>query len=551
MKTLFTALLCGGTFLLSAQVSSFWRVTFRDKPQTSHSLTRPTEFLSERSLARRQKQGIATDTTDLPVSNAYLQAIAPYTDSLLCVLKWSNSAIILPKAGINPDSLLSLPMVISAMPVTTLPVKSNNRPANKFAEEQFVPMNYAEDGGKYGASYRQINQLNLDLLHARGFEGEGMMVAVMDNGFFGVDQYTAFDSLRLSGRITATRDFVAKRKEVFDIGGHGTSVLSCLAAILPGQLRGSAPYAEYLLLASEDDNAETVMEEYYWAAAAEFADSMGADVLSTSLGYTSFDNGEGDHAYSDMDGNSTVISRASNMAAGKGMLVLNSAGNSGRNSWKYISAPADAREIIAVGAVDATEQIADFSSYGPSYSAQVKPDACAMGRACTLISRDGFLSNGSGTSFACPILAGGAACLWQALPGHSAIQIRDLLRRSGSRFENPNDRFGYGIPDLYAAWLSETRLPGFPFAKNIEPLLYPNPSGGSCSMMIYAPIEGTYSIELISVNGQRGGKMEVFLRESSSEWIALDPLTDKLPKGEYLLKVSPNARLSHLKLILN
>ncbi len=516
-----------------------------------HSLFSPQEFLSQKSIARRQKQGIAIDTTDLPVSADYLQAIEPWTDSLVYVLKWSNSAVILPKAAATPEDLLALPMVKSVMPVTTLPIKSNHRPANKFEEELFVPMSYVEGGGKYGGSYRQINQLNLDLLHARGYEGDGMTIAVMDNGFFRLDRYEAFDSLRLSGRIIATRDFVSKRNEVYDVGGHGTSVLSCMAAILPGQLRGSAPYASYLLLVSEDDNAETVMEEYYWAAAAEFADSMGADILSTSLGYTTFDSQEGNHRYADMDGNSTVISRASNMAALKGMLVLNSAGNSGRNSWKYISAPADAREIIAVGAVDVNKQIADFSSFGPSYSGQVKPDACAMGRACTLISREGILSNGSGTSFACPILAGGAACLWQALPQRSAIEIRDLIRRSGSRWENPDNRFGFGIPDLYAAWLSETRLQGFPFAKNIEPLLYPNPSGGSCSMLIYAPAEGTYTIEMFSVNGQQCGKMEVFLRESSSEWISLDQLSMNLPKGEYLLKVFPNARLSHLKLILN
>ena len=458
--------------------NKYW-VKFTDKNNSPYSIDQPEEFLSARALARRSNQGIEIDSLDIPVNPDYVQAVKDIGVQVIYSTKWLNSVVIYTTNSSLLDDIEALPFVKGV----TKAAGGDYGVSDKefFENEHFPEHNTGISSGKqstsynYGAAYDQINLINGIPLHEQGYDGEGMMIGVLDAGFLNVDINSAFDSLWMNNRILGTRDFVSPGGNVFQAHYHGAMVLSTMGANLPGQMVGTAPKAQYWLIRTEDADSEYLIEELNWVAGAEFADSVGVDVINTSLGYSEFDDPSQNHSYADMDGNTTPISIGADIAASKGILCVNSAGNSGTSAWYYITAPADADSICTVGAVDNNGLIASFSSHGPTSDGQIKPDVCATGSGTTIIDPwDGSVSFGSGTSFSSPVTAGMAACLWQSHPGAKNMDILQAMRESANKYDNPDDAYGYGIPDFEMAMGFLTKIPETAFA-GTDFIVYPNP----------------------------------------------------------------------------
>ena len=433
--------------------SRYW-VRFTDKVNTPYSLSQPEAFLSQRALDRRQKQGIVVDSLDLPVDPAYIDALLQWGDfQLVNQSRWMNAVTIRTTDTLALDSLVLAPFVVQVRRTDT-PARDPKRLPDKFPELEKTEIGVHYQG-IYGAAFRQVSMMNLHLLHEQaGARGEGMLIGVLDSGFDGVDSADLFTPLRQRDGIRLVRDVAIPGGDVYQEHWHGRSVLSVMAADDPGRLVGTAPRADYALLRTEFEASEYIWEEDNWIVGAELADSLGCDVLNTSLGYTTFEDSLTDHSYADMDGQTTRISIAAGIAVEKGMVVVNSAGNSGNGSWFHIGAPADAFGILAVGAVRADRNTASFSSRGPSADGRVKPDVAAVGVGCAALSPwDDRVIGLNGTSFSSPLVAGAAACLWQLHPGRSNVEIMDAIRRSASQWDAPDAEQGYGIPDLWRAHL--------------------------------------------------------------------------------------------------
>ena len=486
---LLALLACSSGLWAQIAPDTYW-VEFTDKASTPYSLAQADQFLSARALARRTAQGITLDDLDLPVDPAYINAVLATGEvQLLNQSKWFNGITIRSTDPATVAIIEGLPMVgaVRAVRSGMAPRGPNTR------LDATIPLMSPRDGEPetYGPSYTQVAMLNGQVLHAQGAQGQGMLIGVLDSGFLGVDSALAFGDLRDRGGIVLTRDLVANDGDVYDDHWHGRCVFSCMAAHLEGQLLGTAPAADYVLLRTEDVDSEFPVEEDHWIAGAELADSLGCDVLNTSLGYTTFDDSTMDHSHEQLDGLSTRMSIAMNIASRKGMVPVVSAGNNGQSEWRRISIPADARDVLAVGAVGDVENHAPFSSFGPSHDGRVKPDVCAMGWG-TIVLREytDSVVAGNGTSFASPVLAGLVACLWQLHPERTSFQIMDAVRRSASFFSEPNDSLGYGVPDFAAAhaWLQLTASVDVPVAP--EAGIYPVPFLDELNLVLPAS-EGT------------------------------------------------------------
>ncbi len=425
-----------------------YRVTLRDKAGTPFSLDRPTEFLSEKALARRRRQGIEVDSTDLPVTPAYIEAITSKGVDVVSRSRWNNTVLVRTHRHDRVNMLSTLACVAKIEKVWTSPDSitpqsgrlRNHRELNRWDD-------LSQDN--YGVADEQIRMLNGIRLHDRGFTGKGMMIAVLDGGFMNVDKIPCFENVDIAG----TADFVVpKSKSVFEEMEHGTKVLSVMALNQPETFIGTAPDATFWLLRCEDSMSESRAEEDYWAAAAEFADSVGVDVISSSLGFHAFDDSGDNYKYSQLDGHTALVSRTASMIAGKGMVLVNSAGNDGMGAWKKINIPADADDILAVGAVSPNGRNAAFSSVGPSADGRVKPDVMAPGSPASVVTGRGTIIKDVGTSFSTPVVSGLVACLWQALPGKTAREIIELVRRSGNNYLTPDNIYGYGVSDFWKAY---------------------------------------------------------------------------------------------------
>ncbi|MDR0969068.1 MAG: S8 family serine peptidase [Lentimicrobiaceae bacterium] len=453
-----TFLLCFTfSFALQAQIApdKYW-IQFTDKDNSPYSIDNPSAFLSERALERRERQEIAIEENDIPVNPNYLQAVADAGATLLNPSKWLNGVTIKTTSQDVLEAIMALPFVENTLKLTDDPIKQQIKEKTFFTNETYditfvQPKSVAATNVlDYGSGYTQINQLNGISIHDDGYQGQGMLIVVLDGGFLEVNTHSAFETMRNENRILGTKSFINPGGSVYTDSYHGTSVLSTMGSFVPGTLIGTAPQASYYLLQSEDVNSENLIEEFNWVSATEYADSLGVDVINSSLGYITFDDPIHDHSYSDMDGQTTFITIGADIAASKGILVVNSNGNEGDiyNSYRYMGAPADGFNVLSIGAVKSNGTIASFSSLGPSYDGRVKPDVVAMGESSAVATSYGMFSYGSGTSFASPILAGMAACLWQANPHLTSAQLRDAIRMSANRYENPNDRYGYGLPDF-------------------------------------------------------------------------------------------------------
>ncbi len=478
-----------------------YRVHFTDKADTPYNINDPLAFLSQRALDRRLAQGILVDESDLPVDPQYIQAVLDKGTSYLTHSKWFNSVSVnIPDSAIL-DSVMQLPFVVQAQAVG----KTDGRqgPSDKFDLEisgKSIVGGVPESD--YGLAFNQIDMLGGLSLHEAGHMGQGKVIAVLDAGFPNVDVLSVFDSLNAHGRIVGKWDFVSQNDSVFDDSSHGMMVLSTMAAYEPGVMIGTAPMAGYLLLRTEDAATEFPIEEDYWVAGAEFADSAGADIINSSLGYTTFQNSMFDHSYADMDGNTTAAAIGADVAASKGILVVNSAGNSGASPWLYIGTPADGDSVLAIGAVDSLGVIAAFSSNGPSSDGDIKPNVCAQGALAAIVNTSGNVVTGNGTSFSGPIVAGMAACLWQAVPDSGNMAIFRIIEESAHLYDTPDHLYGHGIPNFALANLI---LSGFrPSDINSDQLfpVFPNPFNDAVEGTFYSADKQDLQIRLVNSLGQ-------------------------------------------------
>ena len=415
----------------------------------------------------------------------------------------------------------------------------------------------------YGVSEVQNKMIQVSYLHKLGYTGKGMRIGILDSGFKDLDSTEAFGSLWDNGQILDYWNFHENDDSVFDKGSHGTWVLSTIAADLPGQMIGTAPDASFYLYRTEVGEFERLVEEEYWVLAAERADSLGVDVINTSLGYYTFDSADAafDHSYEQMDGNTTLITRAADVAASRGILVVVSAGNQGDNTWKYIGAPADGDSVLAIGAVDSETVRSNFSSFGPSFDGDVKPNVAAQGSATWLLSTSGNTAQGYGTSFSSPLIAGAAACLWQAFPEKGNMEIFQAIQRSGHQSLLPDDRLGFGIPNFGAAY---KLLAGPPHVDDNEWVgAFPSPFSDEVTIWIEHPsisasddflpqlpsnLDADIVVRLEDVNGKKVFERLVKIDSGEFHSWTLNDISD-LPSGVYILSAEGNDVSSSVKIV--
>lgn len=524
---------------------TYW-VQFSDKDNTPYSLSQPEQFLSQRAMDRRAAYGIAYDELDLPVDPAFIAAVLATGDvQLLNRSKWFNAITIRTTDHAAMLMIQDLPFVHAIRSRSSAVVPAH--PSSKFAQLATVQ---DRDGEEYGPSFLQIEMLNGQELHALGAKGQGMLIGVLDSGFDGVDSALAFQPMRDRGGLVLTRDLVAHDGDVFQDHWHGRSVLSTMAAVLDGQLLGTAPEADYVLLRTEDAGTEFPVEEDNWISGAELADSLGCDVLNTSLGYTTFDDSTMDHTYADLDGQTLRISIAANIASRKGMIPVCSAGNNGSSDWHYISAPADAIGVLTVGAVGDVENYAPFSSHGPSADGRVKPDVCAMGWGAMILRSDvDSVVAANGTSFSSPILAGLVACLWQLHPGHTNEEIMDAVRRSASFFNAPSDSLGYGVPDFGAAHsLLEMSTGVADVSSKADLHIFPVPFRDELFVQLPVGVNGQVGVAFFDATGRLVGHENLSANAAGIVRLGTDRL-GSLSLGAYVVQVRQQDRVWQQRLI--
>ncbi len=544
-KTYALLLLCCMPLFVFAQAPQKYWIQFANKGNSSFTLSNPSAYLSTRALARRSTLGIAIDSLDLPVTPQYVSTVMAVPNvTVHARSKWLNGVVVITNDTNALNQIQALPFVVNTLQVG---LRRPGGGETKF-DETFSPVsenlrtgNVTSSTLNYGSSFNQINMIGGVCLHNAGFTGQGIQIAVLDAGFYQVDQMDVFDSLWAHNRILGTWDFVAGNASVYEDGTHGMHVLSCMGGNLPGQLVGTAPDASYWLLRSEEAATEYLVEEYYWSAAAEYADSVGADVINSSLGYTVFDDPAQNHTYiTDMNGNTCPSSRAADYAASRGIVVCVSAGNSGSSAWFYISAPADADSILAVGAVDPSGAYASFSSRGPSADNDVKPNVAAQGQATVVAAVGGGVQTGNGTSFASPVLCGLMACLRQAHPTMPTMQLVNTIQQTGDQYALPDTYLGNGKPDFCAANLT---LNGNPDQlKDVDTLfdLSPNPFSDELNFSFWSVEDQNLYIRLYDLQGRLIMSQTVFATGNAVSYFSITELAG-LAKGMYVIHIEGNS----------
>jgi len=503
-------------------------VYFKDKPDEASFLASPLAMLTQKALDRRSKQNIALDNKDIPIASAYINTVISAVGiKVKAKSKWLN-ALHITGSEIDINALLALSFVdhveFAANGLNT---------GTKLSYEKFdVKTNF-----NYGGSSNQIEMLNGNYLHQQDFTGDGMTIAVMDAGFPGVDVFSAFQRMRNNNQIVDGYDFVSRSTDFYTGNSHGTSVLSTMAGFIDGQLIGTAPDANYYLFITEDVSQETPLEESLWVEAAEKADSLGVDIINSSLGYTTFDDARYDYIYADMNGNTAFITRGADIAFSRGMIVVNSAGNSGSSIWHYIGAPADGFNVLSIGAVDGSENITSFSSFGPTSDGRVKPDVNAKGGATTIINSLGNISTANGTSFSSPVMCGVIACFWQAYPTKTNSEIIQAIKETGHLYTNPNNHEGYGIPDFQVAF--SALIVDDIFKDNFK--LYPNPFQD----IIKFQFQDDFDDLQVTIFDVLGKHLLVEQISQNSPFINVNNLS----QGIYILRIDQNEKSKSFKMI--
>jgi subtilisin family serine protease len=492
-------------FASSATQAQTYRylILFKDKASNTYSLNNPEAFLSSKSLERRRKNRVSISSQDLPVSKAYLDQVKTTGAAILFPLKWINGALITQK-----PSELKKTLALSSVKGLYWNFPADSSSANQIQSGTQANLISSD----YGNSITQITQLGIDQMHEKGIDGTGTLITLLDDGFKNANTVSYLQNLFADKRVIATLKTDPSVSSIYSTGGHGTNVLSTIAGYESGKLIGTAFNASFALAQTEENRHELIVEEANWLRGAEWADSLGTDILSSSLGYSIFDNPLHNHSYADMNGKSTLVSKAASWAASKGILCTVSAGNEGANTWKYITAPADADSILTVGSVNALGGLSSFSSIGPSFDGRTKPDIVAMGSSTVVGYIDGRIGISNGTSFSAPLIAGLAAGLIQAFPAHSAQQIRNGILKSGSQFSRADMLLGFGIPNFDKASKSMDLI-----LANEEELkfsIYPNPVSPGVALHISTPFHSA-QVEMLNNAGLIVHTFQLNQREST------------------------------------
>jgi len=550
-KLLVLILLLTGSSVFSQIAPDIYLVEFTDKANSNYSLNSPEEFLSKRAVNRRDRYQIPITEIDLPVNQSYIDGILKFGPKVHTVSKWFNSVSIITNNMAVLDSIRSLPYVravkqsriSSTSPhqwdkLDITPIKSEG-PGSSFPDSSYF---------NYGSAGPQTGMLNGHVLHNQGFQGQGMVIAVLDGGFTGADNNPAFDSLWKNNQILGTWDFVNRTPVRFSAHAHGAQVLSIMAANIPGRFVGTAPKAGYYLLRTEDGAEEYPVEEDNWISAAEFADSAGVDLINSSLKYTTFDDSTMNHTYEDMDGNTTRISRAADIAASRGILVVSAAGNEGSSQWKYIGAPADADSILTVGAVDAEGLYAYFSSIGPTSNGNIKPNLSAQGKGTSFAGTDGNIYQGNGTSFSSPVMCGLAACLWQSKRSLHAYDLIQLMQESGSQAQNPDYYLGYGLPDFSQAFFVLQGIDPQNIEESAIVNVFPNPFYGTLNLDYFTPKSDSFVFEIWDMRGRLIIRKEYEPGFSSFKRIKITDL-EVLNPGLYITRIISEGSVTQARIM--
>ena len=545
-KLSFLLLLALAALFAQAQVAPdiYW-VQFTDKNDSPYSIDNPEAYLSARALQRRANLGIAIDEYDIPVNPQYLQAVADCGVQLLNPSKWLNGVSVYTTDASTIDAVNALPFVSAVRSCPNNP-KAQEMKERWLAEEMKPVASSRATYGYYGGAEDQVKQIKANVLHELGYDGTGMVIAILDGGFIGFEGHSCFDNMREEGRFLGTRDFVFGSTSVYSQSTHGTSCLSTMAAYDPNNMVGTAPKASYYLIHTEDGATENIIEEYNWVSGAEYADSLGVDLCTTSLGYNGFDMDEWYHSFDHFDGHTAPMTIGAEIAASRGIICLNAAGNNGSGTCT-LGIPGDAEHILTIGAVNNMGTRASFSSVGPTYDGRIKPDVMAMGEGTYVASAFpewGNYYNGNGTSFATPVLAGAVACLRQARPYTSVQVFCDAIRACSDRTSNPDNDYGYGVPDLSLAleMLSVEEPMGNTPAHVIS--VFPNPSNGEVHVALNAVHKADLTVYDIT------GRQLFAYSFNGLNHTTLENFLNTLGSGVYFINAVSEAGNETLKLVL-
>ncbi len=513
-------------------------VQFTNKQNNSFSITNPAAYLTTKAVTRRTKYNIAVDSTDLPITQRYIDSVVskgPLT--VLSKSKWLNQILIQCTDVNTINKIQALPFVKK---VQGIGYRIAQTPRDKFVEKlepidpnQLLQQRTTADIYNYGNNYAQVHIHEGEFLHNKGFSGQGMMIAVLDAGFSTYKTLSVFDSVRNNNQVLGERDFVAFDNSVNEDDAHGMQCWSTMAANKPGTMVGTSPKANYWIIRTENAATEYPIEEFNWVVGAEFADSCGVDLISSSLGYTDFDDVSFNHTYAQFYKNIATVTQGASLAAKKGLIIMNSAGNDGGNSWKYIGFPADADSVCSVGAVNTSGVVAGFSSYG--FTGKIKPNIASVGAGTIVANTGNTTFSGSGTSYSNPNVAGLVACLWQAFPQYNNMKILDAVYKSCHSYATPNDRIGYGIPNFKTAYRLLKKDQNIALYGNEWLWATPNPFTNKIDVQLIGQLDGNAMLEVINASN-----VVVATKNITTELEEVYNYTftalDNLPGGVYTIK---------------
>lgn len=539
MKKLLLLLAVMAAPMMNAQQDAL--VFFADKENVATSIANPITIMTQEAIDRKTLQGTMIDERDVPVNEDYITQIKAASGiTVYSKSKWMNSIYVRGSQSAIEDLLnLSFVTEVEFMDKSLNFGPTSGNTPDKFAiENQPSKTNY-----NYGVAANQIEMLKGDYLHEQNFTGEGMIVAVLDAGFPTVTTNPGFAKIISEGRLLGTYDFESRQTNVDGTNSHGTNTSSDIGGFIQDQFVGTAPEASFYLFVTEYTLSENPVEEAWWVEALERSDSLGVDVVNTSLSYREYDNFSYGHSYEDLDGQTTIGARGANHAFDKGMILVNSAGNGGNSSFPTVGTPSDAPGVLTIGAVDAGGNYVGFSSIGPTVDGRVKPDVMAQGQGVAVIDTSGTVDSSSGTSFSSPIMAGAITCLWQSRPEVQNGHVMQVIRESAHLFNNPTNQMGYGIPnfeDAYNALLVlglENQLLAEQFA------LYPNPVSTNVNVSFPQNLEQA-EIRIFNVLGKLVLKKQIYPLNNSID-------VSSLTSGMYIASITSNNKTNSFKLIKN
>ena len=527
-------------------------IYLKDKAGTAYDITRPEEFLSFRAVDRRMRQNIPVTEEDLPVSEVYLNDLRKENISLFFTTKWMN-AVLAEFDDSRLNDITALPFVTRVEFVAPGP-KLGYRMAEDISNISTQSLDgngrVREEEAKFEQQAAltdfQNKMMSVDVMHEKGYRGEKMLVGIFDSGFSNVNTSSYFSHLFSDQKVAGSRDFIRNSGNVFQYDTHGTKALSCISGYNAGEYEGTAYDASVVLCVTEDVSSEYRIEEYNWLFAAEYADSIGVDVINSSVGYSYFDDETMDYTYEDLNGKTAIVTLAAKKAASRGMIVVSSQGNEGNNFWKYLNAPADADSILSIGAVTQDLDRAVFSSFGPTSDGRVKPDLSTLGVSVRVVSNDAVIGS-SGTSFSSPLVAGLVTGFWEAFPQLTNMEVIEYLKITASNASSPDTLIGWGIPDFLRAYNKVKWNEGDIDSKFI---VFPNPTGDSRQIYIYSENylqEGLSDIRFYDLKGNLLSSSKVELHKGS---MPVEVDISFLVPGTYILSFESGDVLKKTKLVV-